>query len=256
MLQRGHAPWSQALRLAPASSSQSCSGRHGGPVQPPQASTPAAAPCGPHAYWSHPACFSHTGLVLLASGLCVFRHTGRTFIPTANMQHWSMSKTHCKHPMLEQHPAQQGQQACLVVCKSTVLTHCITRHPASKAVHIRAQLVCRGFQILQQSRRMWSNLMKAAWTWADGNAEDEGIRTCAGNLVKVLINIAGSLTTRGKAAESETILREALQVCSATRPISVSTQKARAQLSMQAAVCLPAGCHPLQLTTSSCLTWS
>lgn len=60
---------------------------------------------------------------------------------------------------------------------------------------------------------MWSSMLKAAWTWADGNAEDEGIKTCAESLVKVLLNIAGSLTTRGKAAESEAILREALQVC-------------------------------------------
>jgi hypothetical protein len=44
---------------------------------------------------------------------------------------------------------------------------------------------------------MCSNLMKAAWTWADGNVEDTSVRTCAENLVKVLINIAGSLTTRG-----------------------------------------------------------
>ena len=59
---------------------------------------------------------------------------------------------------------------------------------------------------------MWSNLMKAAWTWADGNVEDASIRTCAKSLVKVLINIAGSLTTRGKAIESEAVLREALLV--------------------------------------------
>ena len=55
-------------------------------------------------------------------------------------------------------------------------------------------------------------MLKAAWTWADGNAEDKGVQTCAESLVKVLINIAGSLTTRGKAAESEAILREALEV--------------------------------------------
>ncbi|KAL0029678.1 hypothetical protein WJX79_001779 [Trebouxia sp. C0005] len=67
-----------------------------------------------------------------------------------------------------------------------------------------------GFRLLQQSREMWSNLMKAAWTWADGNVEDTSIMTCAANLVKVLINIAGSLTTRGKAVESEAVLREAL----------------------------------------------
>ncbi len=73
-------------------------------------------------------------------------------------------------------------------------------------------MVCRGFQVLQQSREMWSNLMKAAWTWADGNLEDRSIRSCATNLVKVLINIAGSLTTRGKAVESEAVLREALLV--------------------------------------------
>ena len=54
--------------------------------------------------------------------------------------------------------------------------------------------------------------MKAAWTWADGNVEDTSVRTCAKNLVKVLINIAGSLTTRGKAVESEAVLREALLV--------------------------------------------
>jgi len=59
---------------------------------------------------------------------------------------------------------------------------------------------------------MWSNLMKAAWTWADGNVEDTSIKTCAENLVKVLINIAGSLTTRGKAVESEAVLHEALLV--------------------------------------------
>lgn len=56
-------------------------------------------------------------------------------------------------------------------------------------------------------------MLKAAWTWADGHAEDQSIRTCAQSLVKVLINIAGSLTTRGKAVESEVVLREALQVC-------------------------------------------
>lgn len=62
--------------------------------------------------------------------------------------------------------------------------------------------------------------MKAAWTWAEGNVEDdsEGIKTCAENLVKLLINIAGSLTTRGKADESEAILREALQVCHVIKP--------------------------------------
>ncbi|KAL3132780.1 hypothetical protein ABBQ38_006709 [Trebouxia sp. C0009 RCD-2024] len=70
-----------------------------------------------------------------------------------------------------------------------------------------------GFRLLQQSREMWSSMLKAGWTWADGNAEDQSIRTCAESLVKVLINIAGSLTTRGKAAESEAVLREALQVC-------------------------------------------
>ena len=62
---------------------------------------------------------------------------------------------------------------------------------------IQACMVCRGFRLLQQSREMCSNLMKAAWTWADGNVEDTSVRTCAENLVKVLINIAGSLTTRG-----------------------------------------------------------
>lgn len=56
-------------------------------------------------------------------------------------------------------------------------------------------------------------MLKGAWTWADGNADDEGVRTCAQSLIQVLINIAGSLTTRGKAAQSEVILREALQVC-------------------------------------------
>lgn len=60
--------------------------------------------------------------------------------------------------------------------------------------------------------------MKAAWTWADGNVGDEGIKACAENLIKLLINIAGSLTSRGKAAESEAILREALQVCHITKP--------------------------------------
>ena len=77
---------------------------------------------------------------------------------------------------------------------------------------IQACMVCRGFRLLQQSREMWSNLMKAAWTWADGNVEDTSVRTCAENLVTVLINIAGSLTTRGKAVESEAVLREALLV--------------------------------------------
>ena len=64
--------------------------------------------------------------------------------------------------------------------------------------------------------------MKAAWTWADGNVEDEGIRTCADNLVKLLINVAGSLSTQGKPAESEAILHEALQVCHTPTPTNTA----------------------------------
>ncbi|DBA95143.1 TPA: hypothetical protein ACH3X1_015697 [Trebouxia sp. C0004] len=34
------------------------------------------------------------------------------------------------------------------------------------------------------SREMWSNMMKAAWSWADGNLEDTSIQSCAESLVK------------------------------------------------------------------------
>lgn len=61
---------------------------------------------------------------------------------------------------------------------------------------------------------MWSNLMKAAWTWADGNAQDASLQSCARNLVKLLVNMAGTYTFQGKPSESEAVLREALQVCS------------------------------------------
>ncbi|KAL0021637.1 hypothetical protein WJX77_002795 [Trebouxia sp. C0004] len=45
-------------------------------------------------------------------------------------------------------------------------------------------LVCEGFRLLRQSREMWSNMMKAAWSWADGNLEDTSIQSCAESLVK------------------------------------------------------------------------
>ena len=59
---------------------------------------------------------------------------------------------------------------------------------------------------------MWSSLMKAAWIWCDGNAKDAGLNTCARNLIKLLINMAGMYTFLGRTPESELVLREALQV--------------------------------------------
>ena len=54
--------------------------------------------------------------------------------------------------------------------------------------------------------------MKAAYVWCDGNAKDAGLNTCARNLIKLLINMAGMYTFLGQTPESELVLREALQV--------------------------------------------
>ena len=59
---------------------------------------------------------------------------------------------------------------------------------------------------------MWSNMMKAAWKCSQGDAQDLSLQTCACNLVKVLVNMAGTYTFQGQPAESELVLREALQV--------------------------------------------
>ena len=66
---------------------------------------------------------------------------------------------------------------------------------------------------MEESREMWSSLMKAAWTWVDGKATDPWLNLCAENLIKLLINIAGACTFQGKTKESEVVLQEALQVC-------------------------------------------
>ena len=120
--------------------------------------------------------------------------------------------------MMMHHTQQQASTAYFnsMLCSKFVIKAQCNHHPEVWLLQATewafSRVVCRGFRLLQQSREMWSNLMKAAWTWADGNLEDTSIRTCAEHLVKVLINIAGSLTTRGKAVESEAVLREALLV--------------------------------------------
>lgn len=68
-----------------------------------------------------------------------------------------------------------------------------------------------GLELLEQSREMWSNMMKAAWKCSQGDAQDLSLQTCACNLVKVLVNMAGTYTFQGQPAESELVLREALQ---------------------------------------------
>ena len=65
---------------------------------------------------------------------------------------------------------------------------------------------------MEESREMWSSLLKAALTWADNDTKDKGVITCAQNLVKLLNNLAGVYTMTGNTPESEAVLREALQV--------------------------------------------
>lgn len=77
---------------------------------------------------------------------------------------------------------------------------------------------------MQKSRELWSDLLKGAIVQGQDAPTDSPqtavIAKCAEHLIKVSVNLAGVHTQLGQTADSERVLREALQA----GPFAPSTQ--------------------------------